>query len=88
MNRREFFSTVVGGLALARLLPTLAKPSFVSGPLLDELNAVTMKEIWPLAIQDRLFKSTPFMAYVRERTFDPRYYDVSVVEHSEEWIFE
>jgi hypothetical protein len=40
-------------------------------PLLDELNAVTLKEIYPKVIEDNFFLDTPFLAYLRNQCLTP-----------------
>ena len=43
----------------------------VNDPLLDELNATTLKEIWPRVIFDQYFFDTPFAAYLRAKCLSP-----------------
>ena len=43
----------------------------MADPLLDELNAVTLKEIWPRVIYDQYFLDTPFAAYLRSKCLAP-----------------
>jgi hypothetical protein len=40
----------------------------VADPILDEVNAVTLKEIWPDAVEDNFFLDTPFLAYLRKKS--------------------
>lgn len=40
-------------------------------PLLDEINATTLKEIYPRVIRDQFFLDTPFLAYCRAQCLVP-----------------
>src|SRR6185295_19374882 len=40
-------------------------------PLLDEINATTLKEIYPRVIRDQFFLDTPFLAYMRAQALVP-----------------
>lgn len=40
-------------------------------PVLDELNATTLKEIYPTKIEDNFFLDTPFQAYLRDHALVP-----------------
>lgn len=43
----------------------------MADPLFDELNATTLKEIWPRVIYDQFFFDTPFAAYLRAKCLSP-----------------
>lgn len=43
----------------------------MSDPVLDELNLTTLKEIYPVAIEDNFFADTPFQAYMRDHCLVP-----------------
>ncbi len=43
----------------------------MADPLLDELNATTLKEIWPRVLYDQFFFDTPFAAYLRAKSLAP-----------------
>jgi hypothetical protein len=43
----------------------------VADPLFDELNASTLKEMWPRIIFDQFFLDTPFAAYLRAKCLAP-----------------
>lgn len=40
-------------------------------PLLDEINATTLKEIYPRVVEDEFFLDTPFLAYLRANSLVP-----------------
>lgn len=40
-------------------------------PILDELNLTTLKEIYPVKIEDNFFADTPFQAYLRDHCLVP-----------------
>lgn len=40
-------------------------------PLLDEINATTLKEIYPRVVEDEFFLDTPFLAYMRANALTP-----------------
>ncbi len=98
----------------------------MADPILDEINLVTLKEIYPDAVEDNFFLDSPFLAHLRKKAlvpftggafmqtvfiyapliggsyarganfninkpqtlsgtlFDPKYYEVSVVEYKED----
>lgn len=77
MTRRDLFRRVVGALVASRLpLPALAVPARPTGPIgfsgyvrancgaINELNAVTMREIMP-AVVDELSRFAPELAELR-----------------------
>jgi hypothetical protein len=43
----------------------------MADPVLDELNLTTLKEIYPVAIEDNFFADTPFQAYMRDHCLVP-----------------
>lgn len=43
----------------------------MADPLLDELNATTLKSIWPRRVFDQFFTDTPFAAYLRAKGLSP-----------------
>lgn len=40
-------------------------------PILDEINLTTLKEVWPVVIEDNFFLDTPFQAYLRAKCLAP-----------------
>ena len=38
----------------------------MADPLFDELNATTLREIYPKVVEDQFFKGAPFLAYLRK----------------------
>ena len=43
----------------------------MADPLFDDLNATTLKEMWPRIIFDQFFTDTPFAAYLRAKCLAP-----------------
>jgi hypothetical protein len=43
----------------------------MADPLFDELNLVTLKEIYPSVIEDNYFLDAPFLAYIRDHCMVP-----------------
>ena len=71
MKRRSFLQRLVVAVGLAPVLAKIEWPAIewpaevVSDPILDELNAVTFKEIWRPGICDDFFQSTPLIQHLR-----------------------
>ena len=65
LTRRGFLGLLAVG-PFARFFPKIAlQPTPYIDPIFDEINAVTLKEIWPRVVRDEFFKSTPFEEYLR-----------------------
>lgn len=43
----------------------------MADPVLDEINLTTLKEIFPVVIEDNFFLDTPFQAYLRAKSLVP-----------------
>lgn len=43
----------------------------MADPILDEINLVTLKEIYPDAVEDNFFLDSPFMAHLRRKALVP-----------------
>lgn len=43
----------------------------MADPILDEINLVTLKEIYPDAVEDNFFLDTPFLAHLRKKSLVP-----------------
>lgn len=43
----------------------------MADPNLDELNATTLKEVYPLVVRDNFFRNAPFLAYLRNHALVP-----------------
>lgn len=43
----------------------------MADPYLDELNATTLKEVYPSVIRDNFFRNAPFLAYLRHHALVP-----------------
>lgn len=43
----------------------------MADPLVDELNATTLQEIYPRTVEDNFFLDTPFLAYLRAHSLKP-----------------
>jgi hypothetical protein len=43
----------------------------MADPLFDELNATTLKEIYPEVVRDNFFRNSPFLAYLRHHCLVP-----------------
>jgi hypothetical protein len=62
MRRRSFLRAIIGA-PLAALVPWRAMlPSPVS--MIDELNAVTLQEVYPAMVRDEWFMSDPLLGYI------------------------
>lgn len=82
MNRRGFLSFLgkaSAGAYIAYSFPEIIVPKnidifspelipaeAISTDLISQLNAVTLKEIYPQFIADNFFTESPFLAYIRE----------------------
>lgn len=43
----------------------------MADPSMDELNATTLKEVYPTVIRDNFFRNAPFLAYLRHHALAP-----------------
>src|SRR3972149_7472901 len=43
----------------------------MADPLFDELNATTLREIYPKVVEDQFFKGAPFLAHLRRESLVP-----------------
>lgn len=43
----------------------------MADPIFDELNATTLREIYPRVVEDQFFKGAPFLAYLRRQCLRP-----------------
>lgn len=75
MNRRSFLRTLglaAAGGVVAYSFPSIIVPRNIINPveascdLLSQLNAVTIREIYPELIRDVFFRDTPFLAYFKD----------------------
>jgi hypothetical protein len=75
MNRRRFLATLLAAPVAAAYLPKMVgaaplvyRPMIggaYTGVSLDELNAVTLRQIMP-GVEDQFFVSNPLLAYLRK----------------------
>ena len=57
-----------------QLVQWLAEHGTIKGgsdPILDEVNLLTLKEVYPRAVEDNFFLDTPRLAYYRARCMVP-----------------
>jgi hypothetical protein len=72
ISRRGFLGALVGGVAAAAAVRTwpfrvFSFPIQVTSPTLDEINAITLRELSP-ALADNFFVDTPFLQRLRMAT--------------------
>jgi hypothetical protein len=75
MNRREFFSTMIGGVAAASAVRTwpfrvFSFPSEIITPNFDLITAATLESLRDEILYDTFFVNSPWMAKLKQRNPD------------------
>lgn len=86
MNRRGFLQLLgmaAAGSTVAYSFPTIIVPNNIEVvedlSLIEQLNTITKKEIYPALIDDLYFTQSPFISYLRD-TIDCSYKGLGIRE--------
>lgn len=82
INRRGFIARLIGGAVLMKVLPESlvgSEPIVTRTPggsldvtqFIEQLNATTLKSVYPAATRDFYFKSSAMLARLREGELTP-----------------